>query len=85
MPPSPARVPHNHQTLKPFHPRVAVVHGDADRLGRMSLGLEGAGGAGGGPAEVVLIHGAGNKETYTVGGRAYRDRMWEFIRRPVRP
>jgi len=38
-----------------------------------------------GPVEVVLIHGAGHNETYAVGGREYRDKMWEFIGRTVRP
>ncbi len=60
-------------------------HGDGVRLVPTSMGLEVAAAPGGGPAEVVLIHGAGHNETYTVGGGAYRDRMWEFIRRPVRP
>ncbi len=75
----------NLTNVKRIHCPMLVFHGDADRLVPTSMGLEVAAAAGGGPAEVVLIHGAGHNETYTVGGRAYRDRMWEFIRRPVRP
>jgi fermentation-respiration switch protein FrsA (DUF1100 family) len=36
-----------------------------------------------GPVEVVLIHGAGHNDTYDIGGRAYRDKMWAFIGRTV--
>src|SRR3989442_1026391 len=32
-----------------------------------------------GPVEVVLIHGAGHNDTYDLGGRAYRDKLWEFV------
>src|SRR2546430_3384722 len=32
-----------------------------------------------GPVELVLIHGAGHNDTYDVGGRSYRDKMWRFI------
>jgi hypothetical protein len=64
---------------------MLVFHGDADRLVPTSMGLAVAAAAGGGPAEVVIIHGAGHNETYSIGGRAYRDKMWEFIQRPVRP
>ncbi len=32
-----------------------------------------------GPVEVVLLHGSGHNDTYEIGGRAYRDKMWAFI------
>ena len=59
-----------------------VFHGDADRLVPTAMGMAVAAAAAG-PVEVVLIHGAGHNDTYDVGGRAYRDKMWEFIRRTV--
>ena len=31
-------------------------------------------------AELVLIEGAGHNETYALGGRDYRDRLWRFIK-----
>ena len=75
----------NLTNVKRIHCPMLVFHGDADRLVPTSMGLEVAAAANGGPAEVVLIPGAGHNETYTIGGRAYRDRMWEFIGRAVRP
>jgi len=33
-----------------------------------------------GPAEFVMIEGAGHNETYDVGGRAYRDKLASFVR-----
>ena len=32
-----------------------------------------------GPVKVVLIHGSGHNDTYDIGGRAYRERVWEFV------
>jgi fermentation-respiration switch protein FrsA (DUF1100 family) len=62
-----------------------VFHGDADRLVPTAMGLAVAGAAGGG-AEVVLIHGAGHNETYALGGREYRDKLWDFVtNRGTRP
>jgi uncharacterized protein len=62
---------------------VLVFHGDADRLVPMAMGLAVAAAAPG-PVEVVLIHGAGHNETYDVGGREYRDKMWRFLERTER-
>jgi hypothetical protein len=42
------------------------------------MGLAVAAAAAGG-AEVVLIHGAGHNETYALGGREYRDKLWDFV------
>ncbi|PYP91811.1 MAG: hypothetical protein DMD34_15395, partial [Gemmatimonadetes bacterium] len=59
---------------------ILVFHGDADRLVPTSMG-QAVAAAAGGPVEVVLIHGAGHNETYDIGGRAYRDKVWEFVAR----
>jgi len=62
---------------------VLVFHGDADRLVPTAMGREVAATAPG-PVELVLIHGAGHNDTYNRGGRAYRDKIWEFISRTGR-
>ena len=62
---------------------VLVFHGDADRLVPTAMGREVAAAAPG-PVELVLIHGAGHNETYERGGRAYREKIWEFISRTGR-
>src|SRR5437660_1099771 len=58
---------------------VLVFHGDADRLVPTATGKDVAAAAAG-PVELVLIHGAGHNDTYDVGGRAYRDKVWAFVR-----
>src|SRR5947208_353156 len=62
---------------------VLVFHGDADRLVPTAMGKDVAAAAAG-PVELVLIHGAGHNDTYDVGGRAYREKVWEFIDRTGR-
>ena len=62
---------------------VLVLHGDADRLVPTAMGKDVAAAAAG-PVELVLIHGAGHNDTYDVGGRAYREKVWEFIDRTGR-
>ncbi len=62
---------------------ILVFHGDADRLVPTAMGMAVAAAAAG-PVEVVLIHGAGHNDTYDVGGRSYRDKMWRFIGRTGR-
>ena len=57
---------------------VLVFHGTADRLVPTAMGFAVAAAAPG-PVEVVLIHGAGHNDTYTVGGRAYRDKIALFV------
>ena len=74
----------NLANIKRIHCPILVFHGDADRLVPIAMGLEVAAAAPQ-PAEVVLIHGAGHNDTYTIGGREYRDRLWEFVGRAVRP
>lgn len=59
-----------------------VFHGDADRLVPTAMGLAVAAAAAGG-GEVVLIHGAGHNETYALGGREYRDKLWDFVTNPA--
>jgi len=60
------------------HCPILLFHGDADRLVPTAMGMAVAAAAAG-PVEVVLIHGSGHNDTYDIGGRAYRDRMWDFI------
>ncbi len=57
-----------------------VFLGDADRLVPPNMGLALAAAAPG-PVEVVVIHGAGHNDTYDIGGRAYRDKLWSFVGR----
>ena len=74
----------NLSNIKRIHCPTLMFHGDADRLVPTAMGLAVAAAAAG-PVEVVVIHGAGHNDTYTIGGREYRDKLWEFVRRPVRP
>jgi uncharacterized protein len=59
---------------------LLLLHGTADRLAPTAMGMAVAAAAGG-PVEVVLIHGAGHNDTYDLGGREYRDKVWEFVGR----
>ncbi len=61
---------------------ILVFHGDADRLVPTAMGMAVAAAAAG-PVEVVLIHGAGHNDTYDIGGRSYRDKLWQFLGRTV--
>src|SRR5438093_10233005 len=60
------------------HCPILLFHGDADRLVPTAVGMAVAAAAAG-PVEVVLIHGAGHNDTYDIGGRAYREKLWEFV------
>src|SRR5881296_159892 len=64
------------------HCPILLFHGDADRLVPTAMGMAVAAAAAG-PVEVVLIHGAGHNDTYDIGGRAYRDKLWQFLGRTV--
>lgn len=57
---------------------LLVFHGDRDGLVPPAMGMAVARAAPG-PVEVVLIHGAGHNDTYAVGGKAYRDKVWAFV------
>jgi uncharacterized protein len=57
---------------------LLVFHGTADRIAPPEMGRRVAAAAPG-PVELVLIHGAGHNDTYDVGGREYRDKVWEFV------
>ena len=57
---------------------VLLFHGTADQLVPTAMGMQVAAAAPG-PVEVVLIQGAGHNDTYDVGGRAYRDKVWGFV------
>jgi len=65
--------------IRDVHCPVLVFHGTADRLAPTEMGQRIAAAAPGG-AELVLIEGAGHNETYALGGRDYRDRLWRFIK-----
>ncbi|HEX9487479.1 MAG TPA: alpha/beta hydrolase [Gemmatimonadales bacterium] len=68
----------NVANVKLVHCPILLFHGDADRLVPTAMGKVVAAAAAG-PVEVVLIHGAGHNDTYDLGGRAYRDKLWEFV------
>jgi len=57
---------------------VLVFHGTADRLAPLAMGRRVVAAAPG-PAELVLIQGAGHNDTYDLGGEAYRRRLWQFV------
>jgi hypothetical protein len=69
----------NLATIRRVRCPVLVFHGTADRLVPMEMGRRVAAAAPG-PAEFVMIEGAGHNETYDVGGWAYRDKLWSFMR-----
>jgi fermentation-respiration switch protein FrsA (DUF1100 family) len=58
---------------------VLVFHGTADVLVPMDMGRRVAAAAQG-PVEFVMIEGAGHNETYDVGGKAYREKLANFVR-----
>jgi uncharacterized protein len=68
----------NVANVRLVHCPILLFHGDADRLVPTAMGKAVAAAAAG-PVEVVLIHGAGHNDTYELGGRAYRDKLWEFV------
>lgn len=57
---------------------VLIFHGTSDRLVPIEMGRLVAAAAAG-PVELVPIQGAGHNETYDLGGRAYRDKLWKFV------
>jgi pimeloyl-ACP methyl ester carboxylesterase len=68
----------NMDRIRRVHCPVLVFHGTADRLVPIDMGRRVAAAAPG-PVEFVTIAGAGHNETYDIGGRAYRDKLWAFI------
>jgi fermentation-respiration switch protein FrsA (DUF1100 family) len=71
----------NLTNVQHVHCPILLFHGDADRLVPTAMGMAVAAAASG-PVDVVLIHGSGHNDTYDVGGRAYRDKVWAFITGP---
>ena len=57
---------------------VLVFHGTADRLVPPRMGAAVARAAPG-PVELVWIEGAGHNTTYEVGGKQYRQKLWDFV------
>jgi fermentation-respiration switch protein FrsA (DUF1100 family) len=68
----------NLTTIRRVRCPVLVFHGTADRLVPMEMGRRVAEAAPG-LVEFVMIEGAGHNETYDVGGRAYRDKLWSVV------
>jgi fermentation-respiration switch protein FrsA (DUF1100 family) len=58
---------------------VLIFHGTADRLVPLAMGRRVAAAAQP-PAELVELAGATHNTTYEMGGTAYRDRLWAFLR-----
>ena len=58
---------------------VLVFHGTADLLVPMDMGRRVAEAART-PVEFVMIEGAGHNETYEMGGKAYREKLANFVR-----
>ena len=69
---------HNLTNIARVRCPLLVFHGDQDQLVPLAMGMAVARAAPG-PVEVVMIHGAGHNDTYTLGGRAYRDKVWQFV------
>lgn len=61
---------------------LLVLHGDRDQIAPPWMGRAVA--EAGHARELVLIHGAGHNETYDVGGKAYREKLQEFLSRYLR-
>ncbi|HUL03381.1 MAG TPA: alpha/beta hydrolase [Gemmatimonadales bacterium] len=74
----------NVATIRHVRCPVLIFHGDADRLVPIAMGRRVAEAAPG-PVELVTIHQSGHNDTYDVGGREYRDRIWAFVTRPSSP
>ncbi len=68
----------NVANIRRVHCPILLFHGDADRLVPTAMGMAVAAAAAG-PVEVVLIHGSGHNDTYDIGGRAYREKLWKFV------
>lgn len=62
------------------HAPILILQGTADLLVPPEMGRRLAAAAPE-PVELMAIEGAGHNETYDVGGNAYRDRLWSFVRR----
>ena len=59
---------------------VLVFHGTQDHLVPPRMG-EAVARAARAPVEFVWIEGAGHNDTYQVGGRKYRDKLWDFVKK----
>lgn len=68
----------NLSRIKEVRCPVLLFHGAEDRLVPPSMGMKVAAAARV-PVEVVLIQGSGHNDTYEVGGKQYRDKVWGFV------
>jgi len=71
----------NIATIRQVRCPVLIFHGDADRLVPLAMGRRVAQAAPG-PVELVTIPGSGHNDTYDLGGRGYRDKLWAFVTNP---
>jgi hypothetical protein len=69
----------NLTTIRRVRCPVLIFHGTGDRLVPFEMGRRVAE-AVPGPVEFVIIEGSGHNETYDVGWKAYRDKLWSFVR-----
>lgn len=71
----------NLATIRRVRCPVLIFHGTGDRLVPVEMGRRVAEAAQErGPVEFVILEGSGHNETYDVGWRAYRDKLWTFVR-----
>ena len=62
-----------------IHCPTLVFHGTSDMLVPIKMGHAVAAAAGG-PVEFVMIEGAGHNDTYSMGGKAYKEKLAAFIK-----
>jgi fermentation-respiration switch protein FrsA (DUF1100 family) len=62
-----------------IHCPTLIFHGTADMLVPIKMGHAVAAAAGG-PVEFVMIEGAGHNDTYSMGGKAYKEKLAAFVK-----
>ena len=65
--------------IRRIHCPTLILHGSADMLVPMKMG-QAVAAAAGGPVEFVMIEGAGHNDTYDMGGKAYQEKLANFVR-----
>lgn len=59
-----------------LHVPLLIHHGSDDKVAPVRMGMAVAEA---GKGDLVVLPGSGHNDTYDVGGRAYRDRVWAFL------